>query len=119
MIGFLIAMSGTVLAGMEGTIGGEDAVVRALLGWGTPEDFLFVDQLAVAPEWRGRGIARSLYRTVAAGTRARTHGCCILLEPVRNSASIAFFESEDFHLRESLNEGRFRWGLFRRDVTSS
>ena len=57
---------------------------------------LNVHDLAVVPEWRGRGIGRSLLS--AAEDRARSRGCCKLTLEVQdgNSRARALYETFGF-----------------------
>jgi uncharacterized protein len=63
-----------------------------------PDDFLYVDQVAVAPSFQGRGVGRALY--LAAGETARAQGrawlCCEVNEQPPNPGSMLFHSAMGF-----------------------
>jgi uncharacterized protein len=62
-------------------------------------DFLYIDQVAVAPEHRRRGIASLLYREVEAFARAQgvpRLACEVNLRPP-NPSSLAFHRARGYH----------------------
>jgi len=61
-------------------------------------DFYYIDRLAVATDWRRRGIARALYADLEAFAEAVTApllACEVNLRP-RNNVSLAFHEQQGF-----------------------
>jgi predicted GNAT superfamily acetyltransferase len=75
------------------------------------DDFVYVDQIALAPLDRGRGIGRALYNSLeqwGADNRCRTVACEVNLAPV-NDASLAFHARCGFNEvgRMSTADGRY------------
>lgn len=61
-------------------------------------DFYYIDRLAVAPEWRRRGVATALYADIEARARAagaRVLACEVNVRP-RNDVSLAFHAARGF-----------------------
>jgi predicted GNAT superfamily acetyltransferase len=60
------------------------------------DDFIYLDRVAVAPEYRGRGIGASLYAEVERRTRAAWFTLEVNLVP-RNEGSLRFHARHGFH----------------------
>lgn len=80
-------------------------------------DFLYIDRIAVAPEFHRRGVAGALYRDAAASasSRYRRLACEVNTRP-RNDASLAFHERFGFRAVGSQDHGSVRVRYFVRPL---
>ena len=62
-----------------------------------PESGLYVSRLAVAPEWRGRGLGRRLFAAAEEAARAGDHTCVALHVHRANHLARSFYETLGFH----------------------
>lgn len=59
-------------------------------------NFVYVDRVIVNPEFRKRGIAQALYRTLYTLNPYIPTVCEVAIEPERNEESIPFHKKQDF-----------------------
>ncbi len=106
--GFLLAARGTALAAL-----GAEPLAHMLRH--PPESYLLIDQIAVAPHARARGLAQQLLDAVLRSARPAIAGASIMHGPVRNRRSLRFFtEKNGFSLSLTYRENDFEWGYYER-----
>ncbi len=65
---------------------------------GRGDRFLYVDRVVVHPSAWGRGLARSMYRSLAASADGHTHLCAEVNTVPRNDRSLGFHERYGFEV---------------------
>jgi GNAT superfamily N-acetyltransferase len=107
--GFLLAARGPVLAALH-------AEPLSHMLRHPADGYLLIDQIAVAPHARARGLAQQLLDAAIRSACPRTAGASIMHGPVRNLRSLRFFtEKNGFRLSHSYREKDFEWGHYERD----
>lgn len=75
-------------------------------------DYLYIDQIAIYPEYQQHGIGQHLYDFVFADISDRTIIACVAIEPLPNHASEAFFTKNGFAKKQELQEGDWLCGVY-------
>jgi ribosomal protein S18 acetylase RimI-like enzyme len=108
-IGFLMAYDKNELVLLKEKLSHEDSVAGELLCQECA-DFIFIDQVAVLPEYHDRGVGQLLLDKVSDKPALFA---CILHKPTLNTRSRAFFvEKNNWRLVKEIRQGGLIWGLY-------
>jgi len=112
-VAFLLAMSGVVLSRWTSD---DEAGPMQWIHRHTPETYLLVDQIGVAPEARSFGLAQQMLDAVIGAAQPKVVGASIMHSPLQNLRSTRFFTQKNgFSLIGTYPEEEFVWGYYERE----
>jgi len=115
IVGFLIAHDRRELEAMGDLLQYPKALLQKLYALEHPH-WIYIDQIAVHPEYQHQGIGQHLYDFVFGDTKASFLIAGVTHKPIANLVSRSFFEKNGHTLCTEFTGGRWLCGLYGRDI---
>lgn len=113
VVGFLMAYSRPVLQELQRGMTYEDNILSFALSRGG-QDIIFIDQIAVVPTAARRGVASRMLDHLGRGAPNAHLIAGIIHKPVRNTASIRFFQTHGSGFVCEVEQGEWTLGMYER-----